>query len=71
MDDMSTGSGRPTSRHITVAEAAEIIGVDRSLIIRMVKRGELEPFNKLPGRTGAYLLRRSHVERIANERGAA
>jgi excisionase family DNA binding protein len=68
---MPTGNGERKSRHITVAEAAALIGVDRSAVVKMVKRGELEPYSKLPGRTGAYLLRRSHVEAIAAKRGAA
>jgi hypothetical protein len=46
---------------ITAAEAAVILGVDRSVVLKRVKAGELRTSRKLPGRTGAYLFRRKDI----------
>ena len=62
---------QPKVEHCTTAEAAEILGVDRTTVSRLVKRGDLEPAMKLPGKTGAYLLARADVERLRRERSSA
>jgi excisionase family DNA binding protein len=44
------------------AEAAEVLGIDRSGISRLVSAGKLKPITKLRGATGAYLFSRADVE---------
>jgi len=49
---------------VTAAEAAVILSVDRSVVLKKVAAEQLKPVRKLPGRTGAYLFRRSDVEAL-------
>lgn len=49
------------------AEAAAILGIDRSVLLRRVASGQLEPVQKLPAATGAYLFDRDAIEAIAPE----
>lgn len=55
-----------TGEIIGSAEAAEILGVDRRTLTRMVADGRIEPATKLPARTGAYLFDRAAIEALAN-----
>jgi hypothetical protein len=52
---------------LTTAEAAVILGVDRSGVIRRVKAGDLVPARTLPGRTGSHLYHRSDVEALRDD----
>lgn len=47
--------------YIGTAEAAEILDIDRSNVIRRVRSGDLKPVTSLPGRTGSHLFRRADV----------
>lgn len=47
---------------LTTAQLADLMGVDRSVIIRRVTSGALVPALTLPGRTGAHLFDPSHLE---------
>jgi len=58
-------------REMTTAQAAAVLDVEHRSVFRMVKRGELTPSGKLPGRTGAYLFDREDVERLAETRSKA
>jgi excisionase family DNA binding protein len=49
---------------VTSAEAAELLAVDRSVIVRYVQSGKLVPARKLPGRTGSYLFARSDIDAL-------
>lgn len=49
---------------ITTATVAQMLYKDVSTISRMVARGDLVPAVKVPGKRGAYLFRRSDVERL-------
>jgi excisionase family DNA binding protein len=60
-----------TRKRLTTDEAARLLYVDRSTIIKLVGRGELRPADKLPGRTGAYLFAPADVAKLAAKRGAA
>lgn len=60
-----------THTDLTVAEAAQALGVHRKTILRAVKSGRLRQSRKLPGRTGAYLIPAADVERLAAERAAS
>lgn len=55
---------------IGIAEAASILGRDRTMVHRYIREGRLETAGKLPGLTGAYLLLRADVEGLAAELGA-
>ena len=55
---------------IGTAEAAQIIGVERSTITRWVDAGRITVAHKLPGRTGATLFHRGEVQRVAAEYAA-
>lgn len=50
------------------AEACELLGVNRSTLVRMVKGDRLTPAMKLPGASGAYVFDRADVEALAAER---
>ncbi len=47
---------------ITTKQAAELSGSNIRQIIRLVERGDLHPFQKLPGSTGAYIFLRRDIE---------
>lgn len=50
---------------IATQEVAQLLGITRSAVTRLVGRGGLTPAMKLPGKTGAYLFDRSTVEDMA------
>lgn len=52
---------------IGTKEAAELRGIDRTGIIRRVASGELVPVQKLPGKSGSYIFRRSDIEASLSE----
>lgn len=58
----------PKIEHCTIAQAAEVLKVDRATVRRMVEDGRLTALTKLPGKTGAYLLEPAAVEALAEER---
>lgn len=63
---------RATPSLIGSQEAAAILGVDRSTLNRMIRRGEVTPLTKLgDGRTAAWAFDRAQIEALAAERGAA
>jgi DNA-binding transcriptional MerR regulator len=43
------------SKLINTPEAGRLLGVSRHTITRLVRQGRLQPVQKLPGDTGAYL----------------
>jgi hypothetical protein len=49
-------------------EAASLLGVDRSVITRLVQSGKLDRAHKLPGENGAALYLRADVEALAAAR---
>ena len=55
---------------IGTAEAARILGVDRSTLVRQVDAGKVAPVQKLGAATGAYVFDRAYVQRLAAERAA-
>lgn len=59
---------------ISSAEAADLLGISRSTLTRRVKRGTIRPAMKVGGERGAFVFKRSVIERIAaaeRERSAA
>lgn len=50
---------------IGTAEAAKMLDIDRSSLVRRVRSGSIEPFQKLPATTGAYLFDRAEIEKAA------
>jgi hypothetical protein len=61
----------PLSHLRTTTEAARRLEVTSRWISTLVKREDLEPAIKLPGKTGAYLFTTDELERYAAERDAA
>lgn len=55
----------PDAEYLTTAQVAQMLGVRVSTISRRVARGELVPAVKVPGKTGAFLFRRSDIEQPA------
>ena len=55
----------PMAKLIGSAEAARILGIDRSVLLRRVNSGSIEPVQKLPAATGAYLFDEDYIERLA------
>lgn len=48
---------------ISTAEVADILGIDRSGVIKRIGR-DLKPVKKLDGRTGVYLFDRATIEAL-------
>lgn len=48
------------------AEAAIILGIDRSVLLRRVTSGAIVPVQKLPAATGAYLFDGDEIEQMAS-----
>lgn len=56
---------------VSAAEACQMVGVDRSTLLRWAKSGRLRPAMQVgSGKTGAYLFRRSDVKRLAAKSAA-
>jgi len=53
----------PTSELLGTAEVAQLLSKDVRTVHRMIRQGEI-PAQKLPGRTGAYIIRRTDVEAL-------
>lgn len=58
----------PKLKLIGAARAAEILGVDRSTLSRMVRMGAVPVAMQLPGRTGTRLFDIAEIRRIAKVR---
>lgn len=56
--------GMATAELIGSAEACEILHIDRSTLTRWIRDGKITA-HKLPGQTGAFILTRADVERLA------
>jgi len=50
-----------TGEFISVAEAAELLGLDKRTIHRRITGGQYQSVYKLPGIRGSYVLDRSEV----------
>ena len=59
----------PQDDLLTASEVAELTGWSVTSVNRWASRGDLPAERKLPGRTGAYLFRRSVVEQRVRTRG--
>lgn len=57
----------PSDDLLSTVETADLIGVERSTVSKMVREARLTPAHKLPGPTGAFVFRRGEVERAAAE----
>jgi excisionase family DNA binding protein len=55
-------------RLIGAAEAAELLHVDRSTLVRWVRRGKIAAADKWEGTTGPYRFRYAAIARLADER---
>lgn len=55
---------------ISAAEAAQILHISVRAVQHRIAAGSL-PAQKLPGKTGAYILNRAEVEAIAKSRASA
>jgi excisionase family DNA binding protein len=62
---------QPDKPLIGAAEAAEMLGVSKDTLVRMVARGDVPMVQKLDGQKGAYIFERAEIERLANEQAAA
>lgn len=61
----------PTDDLIGAAEAAEVIGIDRSTLTRWVAAEKITPALRMPGQSGAMLFRRAEVQALAAEMAKA
>jgi excisionase family DNA binding protein len=52
------------------AEAADMLGIDRSTLSRWIAAGRIKPYQKLPGATGSIVFDRAAVQRLADELAA-
>lgn len=62
---------QPDKPLIGAAEAAEMLGVSKDTLVRMVARGEVPMVQKLDGVKGAYIFERGEIERVAAEQAVA
>lgn len=58
----------PNVDPIPTAEAARLLDLDTSTVLRMAKSGAIPHAYKIPGRTGAYIFDRQQIERLAAKR---
>lgn len=49
-------------------DACRILNIDKATLSRWVTAGTLTPALQLPGRNGAYLFHRAHIEQLAAQR---
>ena len=56
---------------VTVAVAAEEWGIDRRTALRWIAAGEVAAEKIADGKTNAYVLTRTEVERVKREKSAA
>lgn len=49
---------------VTTREAATLLHIDRSVLIKLVSDGRLTPVHRLPGKTGAYLFSLGDIEEM-------
>jgi len=57
--------------HVGTVAACDLLGIDRSTLVRWVQSGRITAALKMPGATGSYLFERAEVERIVAEREEA
>lgn len=57
-----------TETLISAAEAAAVLGIDRSTLTRWVKSGRIEAVHKNPHQNGALLFDQAAVDELAEER---
>jgi len=57
-----------SSRLVGVAEAAEILEVDRATVTRWLRQGKIIAAHKLPGSNGAWLMPYASVAHLAAQR---
>jgi excisionase family DNA binding protein len=55
------------SQLIGAAEAAQILGLERSTLTRWIQRGRIQPLAQLDGARGAYVFDRSDVLSLTQE----
>lgn len=72
---MTNGLGEATrtivpSQLIGAAEAAEILGLERSTLTRWIQRKRITPLTQLDGKRGAYVFDRSDVVSISQGKAA-
>lgn len=54
----------PSTQHLGSAAVCDLLGVDRSTLVRWVQRERIVPAFKLPGSNGAYVYDRTEIERL-------
>jgi predicted site-specific integrase-resolvase len=50
---------------IGAGDACDLLNIDRSTLIRQVKRGKITAAQKMPGLSGAYLFDREYIQELA------
>lgn len=52
---------------LSSADVCAALGIDRSTLTRWVQSGKVVPFQKLTGRTGAYLFTADEIDRVQDD----
>lgn len=72
-DGLTAHPAMPKFRHVPTApdligakDAADILGIDRSTLLRWVNQGRIRPAHQMEGGTGAYLFHRTDIEHTTN-----
>jgi len=55
---------------LTTAEVARRLGVTPSAVSLMVKRGDLRPMVKMPGKRGAFLFAETDIQALERQRAS-
>lgn len=55
---------------LTTQQVAEVLGIDRSRVVRRVRNGSIPTVGKLPGRTGAHLFDRAVIDSLKEQADA-
>jgi hypothetical protein len=56
------------SKHLTTNQVVKERGVSHRTLMRMIEDGQIEPAEKLPGKTGSFLFDALEVERAFQQR---
>lgn len=54
----------PNTDLLSIEQAAELLHISPRAVRHRITAGTLVPAHKMPGRTGAYLIARSEIERV-------
>ncbi len=65
---MDSQTDQETRKTVSTREAAEILGVGTSTVIRMIHRGDLQGYKKTPAKRSAFRVYFDSIEEVKRQR---